>query len=181
VPAAAPSPELVQALSAYDHPLVGAHLPGSSLTDLVNSDKFVILHFLRHLGCIYCKHSVDMLGKLREAEPNFPPIYFVHQSPVEKGDAFFGTRYPNVGHISDPELELYNLFGIKSLNPVNLLNPKGVVKGFQLTAKGYRNELKDTGNIWILSGTFLFQEGQLIWTHRASFAGDEPNWQKLKL
>lgn len=181
MPAAAPTPELEQAILQWDKPVSGAHLPGEQLKEIVGGQKFVILHFLRHLGCIYCKHSVDEIYKLVQANPGFPPFVFVHQSTVEKGETFFSERFPGVAHISDPLKELYTLFGIKRLNPVSLVNPKGVIKGFELTAKGYRNSFHGKDDIWLLSGTFLFQQGRLVWTHRAAYAGEEPNWGKLNL
>jgi thiol-disulfide isomerase/thioredoxin len=157
---------------------VGIGLPGNTLAQIIDAEKAVIIHFLRHLGCIYCRHSVDMLYKLKQEYPTLPTIYFVHQSSPEVGQAFFEKRFPGAPHISDPDLALYRLFEIPTLSGWNLLNPKMIWKGLVLTLKGYGNRL-GYGNIMILSGTFLFYNGVLKWSHRARFAGDEPKWDRL--
>lgn len=163
----------------YPTPLLGAHLPGSTLAEVVNSRPIVILHFLRHLGCLYCKAQVDGLYNLQQQHPGFPPIIFVHQSSVEKGDVFFAKHFPGAAHISDPQLDLYRLFSIRRLQGLNLINPLMVLKGIWLTLRGYVNRVGGFGDIMILSGTFLFRQGKLAWSHRARWAGDEPNFKRF--
>jgi hypothetical protein len=159
----------------YSKPLVGEGLPATRLGDLVQAENMLILHFLRHLGCAFCKHTVDQLRQLKEQMPRFPTIYFVHQSDVETGHRFFAERWPGSPHISDPKTELFRLFGIRRMRGLGLLDPRMVLATLRLQLKGYRNEL-GYGDVYLLSGTFLFRNGKLVWKHRASFAGDDPNW-----
>jgi len=165
-------------IQQYNEPLAGGGLPAEHLAELVASEPMVLLHFLRHLGCIYCKHTVEQLRELTQQMPRFPTIYFVHQSPVEVGHDFFAERFPGARHISDPKRKLFQLFGINRLKGFNLLNPKMFMLGIQLMRKGHRNEM-GFGDIMMLSGTFLFRDGKLIWKHRAQFAGDDPKWNQL--
>lgn len=167
------------ATEKFTEALVGARLPVTQLSELVKSEGIIIVHFLRHLGCIFCRRSVEQLYKLKQETPNFPTIYFVHQSSVAKGENFFNEFFPGAPHISDPKLKLYKFFGIKSLGGFQLLNPKMIMKGIQLTLEGYRNKIFGNGNIMLLSGTFLFKDGQLIWKKVAEYAGDEPQWERL--
>ena len=162
----------------YSELLEGGHLPSNDLQEIIQSEKMVILHFLRHLGCLFCQHNVDQLYHLSQELPNFPTIYFVHQSSVEAGEAFFAKHFPNAPHISDPQMQLYQLFGIRKLAGIHLLNPKMIFKGILLTLKGYFNRYKE-GNIMMLSGTFLFHNGKLVWEHRAKYAGDSPRLDRL--
>lgn len=174
------------ALQAAKMPLTGLRLPAppdsdrpaESLHELMNARKMVILHFLRHLGCIFCKHSVANLRELNEANPGFPPIVFVHQSPLEQGESFFDEYYPSAAHISDPELKLYELFEINRLSGLQWLNPGMFMKGTLAFLKGHR-QTKAQGQEDILSGTFLFNKGHLVWQHRATYAGDEPDWSRF--
>jgi hypothetical protein len=168
-------PQLIQ---YYNKKLNGLRLPSEALPEVINSHKIVIVHFLRHLGCIYCKHAVDQLYKISTQNPGFPPIIFVHQSPLEVGETFFEKHFPGASHISDPELSLYNLFGIQSLNGLHYFDPRMILKGIKLTFQGYSNRL-GMGNMRLLSGTFLFLNGKLVWQHRAKRAGEEPNWKKV--
>lgn len=168
-------PQLIQ---YYDKKLKGNRLPSDALPELLNTQKIVILHFLRHLGCLYCKNAVDQLYKLSTQDPGFPRIIFVHQSPIDIGEAFFEKHFPGASHISDPELSLYNLFGIQSLKGLRYLDPRMIFKGLKLLLMGYSNRL-GMGNVKLLSGTFLFLNGKLVWQHVAKRAGDEPNWKKV--
>jgi hypothetical protein len=164
--------------SYYDQPLQGNHLPSNRLNELINSNRIVIIHFLRHLGCLFCKHTVDEFYRFRQENPSFPPVYFVHQSSTEIGEKFFGQHYPGAAHISDTSLNLYHLFHIKRAKPANLLNPFMLWKGMQLTLKGYRNK-SGFGDELLLSGTFLFLDGKLVWSHLAKNPGDVIDWKKL--
>ena len=166
-------------VSSIADPLSGHRLPGNTLEEVVNSGSIVILHFLRQLGCRFCKHSVDQIRKFAAENPNFPEIIFVHQGDKQEGDAFFQEFYPNAPHIADPKLKLFRLFKIPVAPMIDILHPVMIWRAIKLTLMGYPNEQK--GNPRILSGTFLFFNGKLAWSHRAKIAGDEPNWSKLKV
>ncbi|MDX2061501.1 MAG: hypothetical protein SFY70_00405 [Bacteroidia bacterium] len=166
------------AIDAYTEPLIGHGLPSSSLPELVGAESITILHFLRHLGCLYCKDSVSQLKAFVDSVGRFPTIFFVHPSTLKAGDAFFAQYYPGAPHISDESLKLYNLFDIRRLNPVQFANPLQVAKGALAFLRGHR-QVEVLGNEWVLTGTFLFYNGQLRWQHRGQYAGDNPDWRKL--
>ena len=175
------APELAQLMAgieSYRRPLQGARLPAATLPAVLGSQPMVILHFLRHLGCAFCKHSVDQLAALYAQAPHMPPILFVHQSPVEAGEAFFAQRFPGAAHISDPGLELYQLFGIQRMRPSSFLNPGFLWAGLLITLRGYFQGPRQ-GSGELLTGTFVFRQGRLVWQHRARVAGEEPNWRAL--
>ncbi|MCE3007064.1 MAG: hypothetical protein LW884_01770 [Bacteroidetes bacterium] len=169
----------IEAIQHHATTLAGKRLPKDTLPELIASKDILILHFLRHLGCMFCKGQVDELQRLKQENPRFPDIIFVHHDTPERGEAFFAHHYPGAMHISDPELELYRLFGIRRLGGLQLLNPLMILKGIWLGLKGYRNITKGHRHIMQLSGTFLFFRGKLAWSHRAKYAGDQPNFRKL--
>ena len=168
----------IKLLDYFESKLEGEGLPATKLKDLLTSDKIVILHFLRHLGCVYCKNTVDQLKIMVEQNPGFPPIYFVHQSSVQDGKDFFNKRFPDARHISDPKLKLFTLFGINRLKGLHLFDPRMILKGFKLVLKGYGNQF-GKGDVFLLSGTFVFLNGNLVWSHRPKRAGDDPDFRKL--
>jgi hypothetical protein len=165
----------------FNHPLTGVGLPSQNLNEIINSEKMVIFHFLRHLGCMYCKHSVDELFKLKQNYPKLPTIYFVHQSALDIAEKFFAEHFPGASHISDPQLVLYKMFQIKRLDYFHISNFAMLFKGLRLLLSKYRNQIIDKSDITLLSGTFLFYNGKLTWQHRAQYAGDDPNWEKIKI
>ncbi len=165
-------------VSLFTETLEGARLPANNLPALVASEKLVILHFLRHFGCVFCQQSIAKLYALKQRTPRFPIIYFVHQSSVDEGEAFFETRYPGTPHISDPARKLYALFDIQRMHPAQFLDPRVIAGGTEALLEGYRQG-PDAGDVWVLTGTFLFLNGKLVWQHRARYPGDEPKWEKL--
>lgn len=166
------------AIADYHRPLTGIRLPADTLPELVRSEKMLILHFLRHLGCLFCKHSVDKLHRLAEQTPNLPRIVFVHQSSPNQGEAFFNEYFPGTSHISDPQLGLYKLFDIQRMSNYRVLDPRQILNGFKALFAGHV-QYETLGDPNILSGTFLFFRGRLVWSHYAKFAGDEPRWDRL--
>jgi peroxiredoxin len=162
-----------QAIRNHDKPLQVAGLQHDRLPAILDSEPLVILYFLRHFGCAHCKYLVRQLYRLNQEMTRFPNVIFVHMEPIEQGEQFFKQYYPGAAHISDPKRELYQLFGIRSQKGMNLLNPVMLYKTAQRVISGYSNNVKPTSDPFMLSGMFLFREGQPIWMHRASYAGDD--------
>ena len=179
VPTADPTAtaELERRIAAYSRPLEGARLAAPTLPELLRAEPLIVLHFMRHLGCIFCKHSVRELRKLAEGM-RFPPIVFVHQSTVPQAEAFFEEYYPGAAHISDASLGLYQLFEIRRLEGLQVFNPSMYAVGVQSLLSGNRQGATQ-GDALVLSGTFLFRQGRLVWSHRAKYAGDDPKWSRL--
>lgn len=159
----------------------GMHLPSDDFQKIIQHYPLVIVHFLRHLNCMFCKHSVDELKKLVEKNPKFPPIIFVHTSTLEKGEEFFKKRFfPNTPHISDPDQILYKRFKIHKMTPSKFFFPTFLKRVVEQSLKGYKNEAyQDKEDPTVLSGTFVYYQGKLKWLHRAELPGDEPNWNKI--
>jgi hypothetical protein len=163
----------------FPKPLVGMRLPGIYLADVVSSYDLVVLQFLRHLGCMFCKNAVDGMYRLAQSSKRFPPVVFVHQSPLEDGERFFQKRFPGAPHISDPQFELYEHFGVRRAGFVETFTNPQVWWGLaKLAVKGYTHE-PVVGDVRLLSATFLFHQGRLRWKHLARFAGDDPKWERL--
>ncbi|MCS7084682.1 MAG: hypothetical protein RMM53_00560 [Bacteroidia bacterium] len=163
----------------FPKPLTGMRLPGVYLSEVIGAYDLVALQFLRHLGCVFCKNAVDGLYRLASSSERFPPVVFVHQSPVEEAERFFEQRFPGAPHISDVRFELYEHFGVKRSGFFETFaDPRVLWKLAKLTLKGYKNEL-GKGDVRLLSATFLFYRGRLKWKHLARFPGDDPFWERL--
>lgn len=167
-------------ITQYKQPIqVHGTEPAESLTELLQRYPLVVLVFLRQLGCTFCKTMVLNLKKLKEEDPSFPPVIFVHQGTTEQGNAFFEQFWKGQIHISNPDLSLFYFFKIRVGKIKDTLGIRTFIKGFiSLLKHGFKiKQTKRIGDKYMLSGTFLFQRGKLIWAHRAKFAGDEPNWK----
>jgi hypothetical protein len=163
----------------YTKPLVGENLPAETLDAVLDAYPIAIVYFLRHFGCVHCRFIVQELKKLKESNPRFPTVIFVHQEGLAEARTFFGERYPGAVHISDPKRELYNLFGIRRATTAGLLDPRMLVKSALRVLGGISQALKPTSDPRTLSGVFLFFNGKLKWAHRATYAGDDEQAVKM--
>src|SRR5271170_7241855 len=81
---------------------------GASLLDLAEASP-VLLIFLRHFGCSFCRQAISDVAELREelARRGVRPV-FVHLGTPERAKPFFD--YYGIGdveRISDPEASIY--------------------------------------------------------------------------
>ncbi|RMF53014.1 MAG: hypothetical protein D6750_01495 [Bacteroidetes bacterium] len=168
-----------QAVDAYEDPLVGENLPASTLRGVLSAYPVVWLQFLRHLGCIYCKGLVtDIRDFLAQWTDRAPFLVFVHPNTLEEGQRFFQVYYPGAAHIADPTLRLYRLFRVRRASLLSEIHPRNLLRGLTLLRRGFTNE-KPTADPWILHATFLFHEGNLIWSYYARRLSDVPTWRRL--
>jgi hypothetical protein len=153
--------------------------PAKNLSELLQRYPLVVLVFLRQLGCTFCKTMVINLKKLKEDDPTFPPIIFVHQGTIEQGNEFFDKFWKNQIHISNTDLSLFHFFQIRVGKVKDVIGVRTFIKGIiSFFKNGFKiRQTKRIGDGRMLSGTFLFQKGKLIWAQRAKYAGDEPNWK----
>ncbi|MCZ2356792.1 MAG: hypothetical protein LC115_08930 [Bacteroidia bacterium] len=161
-----------QNISDNSNILVETSWAGSAtLKQALAVHQVVIIHFLRDLGCIYCRGLVDRLYKTAQQKQNLPPLLFVHFDSVSNGQAFFQEHFPNSLHIADTEQKLYQLFGIQKITWASFLNFKMWLTGISFFLKGYFPKKQTDPSI--LSGTFLLKEGSVIWKHLARYPGDD--------
>ena len=74
----------------------------------------VLLVFLRHFGCTFCREALADISKQRELiESQGSKIVFVHMTSTDIAERYF-NRYGLDGamHISDPECKFYAAFGL---------------------------------------------------------------------
>lgn len=167
-------------ITQYKEPIaIHGTEPVNSLTELLHKYPLVILVFLRQLGCTFCKTMVLNLKRLKEEDPSFPPVIFVHQGTTEQGNAFFEQFWKGQIHISNQDCSLFHFFKIRVGKIKDTLGIRTFIRGaVSLLKNGFKiRQTKRIGDKYLLSGTFLFQKGKLIWAHRAKYAGDEPNWK----
>jgi hypothetical protein len=125
-----------------------------------------------------------MISDLRQlaAEDKIPPVLLVFQGSPRVGEKMLGERWPGVRGIADPELKLYQAFGIRRGNLFELAGPNIYVAGARAALKGNMQGFgRPIGDPNLLPGAFLVQpDGRITWEHRFTHAGDHPDWTELK-
>jgi peroxiredoxin len=155
---------------------------GASLLSLVEASP-VLLVFLRHFGCSFCRQAISDVADLRgELDRRGVRPVFVHLGTPERAKPFFD--YYGIGdveRVSDPEAVVYQLpvFGLPRMHPaLTLLQPSvwiGWLKG-SIFKHGI-GAIKEDGHQ--MQGIFFLKGPKIVRQFRYRTIADEPNYLKL--
>jgi peroxiredoxin len=155
---------------------------GASLLELVEASP-VLLIFLRHFGCSFCRQAISDVADLREelARRGVRPV-FVHLGTPERAKPFFD--YYGIGdveRISDPEAKVYRspVFLVPRIHPaLTLLQPSVWVGWFKgALFKHGIGAIKEDGEQ--MQGLFFLKGPQIVRQFRYRTIADEPDYLKL--
>jgi peroxiredoxin len=155
---------------------------GASLLDLAEASP-VLLIFLRHFGCSFCRQAISDVADLRGelAGRGVRPV-FVHLGTPERAKPFFD--YYGIGdveRVSDPEARIYRdpVFLLPRISPwLTLLQPAvwvGWLKG--AIFKHGIGAIKEDGEQ--MQGLFFLKGPKVVRQFRYRTIADEPNYLKL--
>ncbi|NYF52648.1 redoxin domain-containing protein [Tunturiibacter gelidoferens] len=155
---------------------------GASLLELVEASP-VLLIFLRHFGCSFCRQAISDVAEIRGelAQRGVRPV-FVHLGTPERAKPFFD--YYGIGdveRISDQEAKIYQnpVFQLSRINPwLTLLQPSvwaGWLKG--TIFKHGIGTIKEDGEQ--MQGLFFLKGPKIVRQFRYRTIADEPDYLKL--
>jgi len=133
---------------------------GKKISEHLSKNK-VLLIFLRHLGCTYCKKVVSEFSRefASGGLDGVKPI-FVHMSDSGRGEQFFKSYdLDGVSHISDKEKVLYKEFDLKRGSFMEVAGPKVIISGVKDLLKFGIGKLEGDG--FQMQGAFIL-EGKKI-------------------
>lgn len=146
---------------------------GRTLAELSENEN-VLLIFIRHFGCTFCRETVSEIAKLESSikGKKLTPV-FVHMSDIEHGNEFFSRYYDHpVMHVSDPSRVLFKSLGLKRGTLMQLFGPKVVVRGFWAGFFKGHGVGGFEGDFLQLGGYFVLSKGQIVFEHKTSGAAD---------
>ena len=155
---------------------------GANLLALTESSP-VLLVFLRHFGCAFCRQSLAKVQELRgELEKLGVRPVFVHVGTPERAKPYFDYyKLSDVERVSDPEAAIYQhpVFGLGRTSPfVHFFIPKVIVgwlKGAIFT-HGIGMIKEDAHQ---MPGVFFLKNGAIVRGFRYKTIADEPDYLKL--
>ena len=155
---------------------------GSSLLSLVEESP-VLLIFLRHFGCSFCRQAISDIADLRtELDASGVRPVFVHLGTPERAKPFFDYYgIGNVERVSDPEGAIYRhrAFALGRIHPLwNLVTPAvwiGWLKG-SIFKHGI-GAIKEDGHQ--MPGLFFLKGPRIIRHFPYKTIADEPDYLKL--
>lgn len=152
---------------------------GETLTDLTAKNS-VLLVFLRHFGCTFCREAVEELAKKRSSiESADTRLAFVHLGTEEKAVTFF-TPYglEDAPRIADPDGKLYEAFGLVRADWRQIVNQESILRMLIAWLNGHFVGLP-AGDVQRMPGAFLLVHGEIRKAFRHKLVSDRPDYLAL--
>ena len=167
---------------AAAHPLTQMRTnTGRSIVDL-SAEQPVMLVFLRHFGCTFCREALADLARRRESiEGAGTLLVFVHMSPNQVAERYF-QRYhlSQAMHVSDPGCQYYRAFGLLKGNFRQLFGLQSWIRGFQAgVVEGHGVGTRQLGDGFQMPGVFVIHRGQIKESFIHKLASDRPDYLQL--
>ena len=153
---------------------------GRSLIE-ATSETPVLLVFLRHFGCVFCREAMlDISKKKDNWEKQNINVVLVHMSDFETAEKYFKKfNVAGIENISDPSCSLYASFGLSKGSASQLFGLKNFIRGFETTIKGIPIGLRQIGDGFQMPGVFLIRDGKVLESYIHTSAADRPDYDSL--
>lgn len=144
----------------------------------------IMLFFLRHFGCSFCREALAELAKKRKKiEAAGIRLIFVHMSTYNIAEGYFKKyRLQNISHISDPTCNFYAAFGLVKGNFNQLLGLTNIIRGFEsgaLFAHGIAFNTNLLGDALQMPGIFLIFKNEIRESYVHEKSSDKPDYDQL--
>jgi len=152
---------------------------GETLAEMSRNGP-VLLVFLRHAGCAFCKEAAADLAKERatlEALGVRPVL--VHMGAEQAGEQFFAAYgLEDTPRVSDPERTLYRAFKLRRGRLGQLLGFRVWYRGVEAAMHGHWPGWPQ-GDGFQMPGIFLLRNGQVIRAFRHETTADRPEYAEF--
>lgn len=152
---------------------------GKSLLEHSNTSKLLLI-FLRHFGCTFCREAVADAAKSRaQFAAEGTRLAFVYMEGPERAEAFFKSYgVPDALQFSDPQQHLYRAFELRRNSLFQMISPVTMWRFFRATFSGHGASFSTT-DMNQMPGSFLFHKGKIIKAYRNKTVSDRPDYCEL--
>ncbi len=146
----------------------------------LSRQRRVLLVFLRHTGCPFCREAMADIERRRAEIERAARVVFVHQAPEdEKNAAFFrAAGVGDIPRVSDPERTLYRALGLKRGSVWAIFGPSVWLRSIQAVLSG-RKLGRMIGDVFQMPGVFLIENGRVIGSYTHKSQADRPDYLAL--
>lgn len=138
------------------------------LRSLYEKDRLLLV-FLRHFGCIFCREYVSQLKSLGSAN-----VVFVTLGRPEQAEEFKRAMGSPHRFLCDPNKELHRHFNLQRGGMAQMFKPSVVVRGIKAMSSGH-GVGGPVGDPWQMPGVFLVEtDGTVTWEYYSQDAADNP-------
>ncbi|TVQ44948.1 MAG: AhpC/TSA family protein [Saprospirales bacterium] len=141
----------------------------------------VLVVFLRNFGCMFCREAMEDIGKIKvQIREKGVEIVMVHMSDFELGEKFLNKfKLSDLRHISDPDTEFYQAFGLMKGNFNQLFGFQNWMRGFDASIlKGHGISLP-VGDGFQMPGIFLLDGTRIVNSYIHKKISDRPDYLDL--
>lgn len=141
----------------------------------------VLLVFLRHFGCTFCRETLTELAEEKnEIEARGVKIVVIHMGRSELAERFLRIYgLSDVSHISDPDRSLYHAFGLERATVNEFFGLKNWWRAFVAgICKGHFIG-KPIGDTFQMPGVFLYYKKKILSKFTYKYVSDMPNFVNL--
>lgn len=141
----------------------------------------VLLVFLRHFGCTFCREALsDISAQKAGIENNGMRIVFVHMADAATAERYF-DRYniEDAIHICDPECRYYAAFGLVKGSFTQLFGLHSWIRGFNIGVVQGHGIGPMLGDGFQMPGVFVIQDGDIKEAFIHKLASDRPDYEQL--
>jgi peroxiredoxin len=155
---------------------------GRTLLELLDESPLLLI-FLRHFGCSFCRQTLDDVSQIREQiEGRGVRPVFVHLGSPERAKPYFDYYHlSDVERVSDPKASLYtcSVFQLQRKNVFSNLLVPAVWKAWLLGAvrKHGIGMIKEDGDQ--MPGIFYLRKRVIVRAFRYKTIADEPDYLNL--
>jgi len=141
----------------------------------------VLLVFLRHVGCTFCREALaDLSAHRAQIEKSGTQIVLVHMGREDTSESVLAKyKLTDVPRIWDPKLSVYRAFGLEKGALAQLFGPKVWIRGFQAGLLGKHGMGGSDGDVAQMPGVFLVFHGEILKSYRHQSAADRPDYVAL--
>lgn len=152
---------------------------GQTIADL-SRDQNLLLVFLRHAGCTFCREALADLAAARgDLEERGVRIALVHMGPAASTEMFEAYGVADLPRFSDPGRLLYTEFELELGNLSQLFGLPTFVRGFRAAILERHGFGALEGNGLQMPGNFLIRDGQVLSAYRHKAASDRPDYTEF--
>lgn len=150
---------------------------GESLAE-VSDRRPVLLVFVRHAGCCFCREAISDLAAMRPKldSAGVAPV-IVHRSS-DPGMRRILHRYnlSNVALVRDPDGRLYRAFGLRRGSVSQVIGPAVWLRGVQAALLRRHGIAAPDSDPWQMPGVFLVHRGRIMARFYHRTPADRPDY-----
>jgi hypothetical protein len=154
---------------------------GRTLLELVD-ERPVLLVFLRHFGCTFCRQAIDDVSQVRgKLAERGVQVAFVHLGSPERAKPYFDYyKLADVERVSDPDASLYRnpVFALARVSLFQILRPAVWIGWLRGAIFKYRIGLLKE-DIQQMPGVFFLKNRAIASVFRHRTIADRPDYLGL--